>query len=502
MSDEKKIWQEDVDAERNSPSTGTPHEMHKKDQQDTARNQDSSSNSPTKESQAPHTSAEIDVPPNGGYGWVCTVCCATINAHTWGLNSSYGVFLAHYLANDTFPGASYLEYAFVGSLSISCAMLVSPLATFTTRQYGTRFSLLLGVVLETASLIGASFAKTIWQLFLSQGICFGLGMGFMFVASVGIVPQWFTTRRSLANGFSTCGSGLGGLIYSLATGAMIPAIGLAWTFRVLGIVACVVNTICSLLLRDRNKAVGSSQLSFDHQLFRRPEYLLFCGYGWFSILAYVVLIFSLANYANDIGLSAAQAAIISALFNLGQALGRPPIGYFSDSIGRINMAGLMTLLSGVLALVVWVFAKSYGVLIFYALIGGTVAGTFWATVAPVSAEVVGLRGVPSALNLIWLVIVLPCTFSEPIALEIVGGTGEYIGAQLFTGFMYVAAAGCLLGLRGWKIGEVEAGERAKHGGDGGVSNGDVGVVAETVSVRSRKAGRKVMLSRCWQWKKV
>jgi hypothetical protein len=25
-----------------------------------------------------------DVPPNGGYGWVCTACVALINAHTWG----------------------------------------------------------------------------------------------------------------------------------------------------------------------------------------------------------------------------------------------------------------------------------------------------------------------------------------------------------------------------------------------------------------------------------
>jgi MFS family permease len=257
-----------------------------------------------------------------------------------------------------------------------------------------------------------------------------------------------------------------------------------------------VNTVCSILIRDRNKAVGSSQLSFDHKLFKRPEYLLLCGYGWFSILAYVVLIFSLANYANAIGLSASQAAIVSALFNLGQAFGRPPIGYFSDSIGRINMAGMMTLLSGVFALLIWVFAKSYGVLVFYSLIGGTVAGTFWATVAPVTAEVVGLRDVPSALNLIWLVIVLPCTFSEPIALEIVGGTGRYIGAQLFTGFMYVAAAMCLLGLRGWKIGEVEEAAR----GNAAAAEGDL--VAETVSLRSRKAGRKVMLSRCLKWKKV
>ncbi|KAI6787170.1 hypothetical protein KC350_g18854, partial [Hortaea werneckii] len=158
-------------------------------------------------------------PPNGGYGWVCTICCGLINAHTWGLNSSYGVFLAHYLATNTFPNATSLEYAFVGSLSISCAMLVSPAATYTTRVFGTKTTLFTGIAFETASLIGASFAYEIWQLFLSQGICFGIGMGFLFVGSVGIVPQWFTTRRSLANGFATSGSGLGGLLYSLATGA-------------------------------------------------------------------------------------------------------------------------------------------------------------------------------------------------------------------------------------------------------------------------------------------
>lgn len=27
-----------------------------------------------------------DIPPDGGYGWVCTVCVFLINAHTWGVN--------------------------------------------------------------------------------------------------------------------------------------------------------------------------------------------------------------------------------------------------------------------------------------------------------------------------------------------------------------------------------------------------------------------------------
>ena len=56
-------------------------------------------------------------------------------------------------------------------------------------------------------------------------------------------------------------------------------------------------------------------------------------------------------------------------------LGRPFVGYFSDSFGRINMAGTCTFLAGLFSLVIWIFAKSYGVLIFFSIIVGTVAGT-------------------------------------------------------------------------------------------------------------------------------
>ena len=324
-------------------------------------------------------------------------------------NQSYGVFLAHYLANNTYPGATYLEYAFVGGLSISQALLISPLATITTRKYGTRTTLLLGVFFETLSLITASFTTQIWQLFLTQGVCFGYGMGFLFVGSVGVVPQWFSRRRSLANSIGTAGSGIGGLTYSLATNAMIQSIGLGWAFRILGILAFTVNCICAILIKDRNKAIGASQLAFDYRLFKKKEYLLLQGWGFFSMLGYVVLLFSLPNYATSIGLTARQGSIIGALLNLGQGLGRPMVGLFSDSAGRINIAGFLTFLCGLFCFVIWIFAKSFGVLIFFSLIVGTVAGTFWTTIAPVGAEVVGLKELPSALSITWLVLVLPTT---------------------------------------------------------------------------------------------
>lgn len=234
-------------------------------------------------------------------------------------------------------------------------------------------------------------------------------MGFLFVGSVGIVPQWFLKRRSLANGFAAGGSGLGGLVYSLAAQKMIATIGLPWAFRVLAIVCGTVLAISSILIRDRNKHVGSSLRMFDHKLLNNVGFLLTLAWGVFSMLGYVILVFSVSAYASSIGLTPQQGSVVSALLNLSQALGRPIIGQFSDRMGRINIAGLLTAVCSLWCFAVWIPATSYGVLLLFVLLSGAVAGTFWATVAPVAVEVLGLVDLPSGLTITWLVLVIPCT---------------------------------------------------------------------------------------------
>ncbi|KAL8962258.1 MAG: hypothetical protein Q9193_001311 [Seirophora villosa] len=390
----------------------------------------------------------VDTPPNGGYGWICVLCCFWINAHTWGINSSYGVFLQYYLDNDQYPGASALQFAFVGGLSISMSLLVSPAATATTRIYGTRVTLLIGVFFETLALIGASFAHETWQLFLSQGVCFGWGMGYLFVGSVGVVPQWFTTKRSFANGIATAGSGIGGLMYNLATNAMIQSLGVAWAFRILGILAFTVNVICALLIKDRNKAIGSSQLAFDYTLFARPEYLLLLGWGFFSMLGYIVLLFSLPSYATSIGLSPRQGSIVGALLNLGQGIGRPCVGIFSDSAGRINIAGFLT----------------------------------------VRQLHDGGSNKPRSL------------VAEAIALQLRQETGNiYLHAQIFTGLMYIVAGGvCMWLLRAWKVGQMEnaAAEEGKFPAQNGA------VVADGHHATRSEGSKSNVVKRLCAWKRV
>ena len=63
--------------------------------------------------------------------------------------------------------------------------------TILVRNFGTHVPLLIGVILQTAGFIAASFATQIWHLYLSQGFLVGLGVGFQFVSSTSIVAQWF-----------------------------------------------------------------------------------------------------------------------------------------------------------------------------------------------------------------------------------------------------------------------------------------------------------------------
>ncbi|KAL2158577.1 hypothetical protein VTH06DRAFT_4344 [Thermothelomyces fergusii] len=388
----------------------------------------------------------------GGYGWIVVLSVLLVNAHTWGLNSSYAVFLAYYLRSGNIEGASALGFAFVGGLSISIAFLVSPIATWCVARIGTASTLRVGVLFEAASFIGASFSTHLWHLVLSQGVCFGLGLGFSFTATVGVVPQWFTKRRSFANSIATSGSGFGGLTYALATNAMISNLGLAWAFRILAILAFAVNGACSLTLRDRNKAVGAVHTPFDSALFKRFEFCLFVSWGFFSLLGYVVVVFSITDYAQSVGFTASQGSLAAALFNLSQGVGRPLIGLASDRLGRINVAAIGTLIAGLAAFFLWIFGGNhFAGLVIYVLFGAF-AGVIWPCVAPVGAEVVGLQLLPSALSIYWIVLVLPATFAEVIGLSLkTSGMDAYLNVQVFTGSMFIASFISLWLLRSWKL---------------------------------------------------
>ncbi|KAJ5674357.1 uncharacterized protein N7477_004291 [Penicillium maclennaniae] len=247
----------------------------------------------------------VEEAPDGGYGWVVVAAVAANNAHHWGIVSCYGVFLAYFLSHSQFSDGSSLDYAFVGGLSASQALLIAPIAAIMNRRFGLKVTMFLAILFETAALLGAPWSNQIGRLYLSQGICFGWGLGLQYVSTITIIPQWFTEKRSLAAGIVAGGSGTGGLIYSLTVNAMLEQFGTGWTFRVLAIVQLIVNSLCALILRDRDTLTGAKTSTITlRQLSKQYELWLFLGWSFFSVMGFMVIWYSLDDFSRSIGLSA------------------------------------------------------------------------------------------------------------------------------------------------------------------------------------------------------
>ncbi|KAN0091845.1 MFS general substrate transporter [Hyaloscypha variabilis] len=398
-------------------------------------------------------SPAVPGPPDGGYGWVCVAACFAINCFTWGIVASYGVFLGYYLENGIYPAATPTDFAFIGGLNFSVAMLASLAVTVLVRRnpFGIHLPMLIGVGLQTDGFITASFATCIWHLYLAQGVLVGLGVGFTYIPSIAVLSQWFRRRRSLANGISAAGSGIGGLMFSFLVQAAISNVSLAWSLRITGLVSGFMNILATVAIRNRNHIIQPKQHPFDIDLLCRSDVMLVLAWAFVSMLGYITLLFSMSNFASSIGLGESQSANVTAFLNLGTALGRPFIGIISDYFGRIQTAGFITLLCALLIFAIWIPATSYGVTILFVIVNGAILGVFWATIGPICTEVVGLGELPSMLSLAWLVIVLPATFSEVIALKLrrPGLRNEFLYPQIFAGLAYLIASIIILEL--WRV---------------------------------------------------
>ncbi len=66
-----------------------------------------------------------------------------------------------------------------------------------------------GTFLTILGMMMTSLCRSYWQVFIAQGLLVGAGDGLLFLPSIVIVSQYFSTKKSFATGIASMGSSIG-----------------------------------------------------------------------------------------------------------------------------------------------------------------------------------------------------------------------------------------------------------------------------------------------------
>ncbi|WVQ80597.1 hypothetical protein IAT38_002702 [Cryptococcus sp. DSM 104549] len=401
--------------------------------------------------------------PDGGYGWVIVGCMIASNAATWGINTTFGVYTSFLIENDYFAGGSALNYAWVGGLSVAVCLLCGPLANYISRRFGFKVCYALGMLGTVLGQCMAGICTTYGTFLVCQGVVFGIGLGLTMIPVMPLLAHWFHRRLALAQGLAASGSGLGGLVWCNTTPLLIDRYSLKWALIVNGCCSAVLLLPGLVLLKGRHKAVGARQAPLELKWLWHGGFMWIWLWGAFCIMAYFIALYSLASFATHaLHLTQAKGAALQSILSAGQAIGRPIWGYSLDTGGRINLTVVCYLICGLSTLAIWLPARSFGVLVFFAIVQGMTGGTIWSVAAPVTARVVGVQDLASALSIFWLSLVVPALAGQPIAIALLNystnslgreGASAYFISIGFCGGLSVCCACLLYGSKVWLQGD-------------------------------------------------
>jgi MFS family permease len=128
--------------------------------------------------------------------------------NTWGIINTYGVYQKYY-ETGLLSYTSSSNISWIGSAQGGLLFLVSVIAGPLCDVGYLRPIVYIGTFLTILGMMMTSLCRTYWQVFIAQGFLVGAGSGLLFLPSIVIVSQYFSTKKSIATGIASMGSSIG-----------------------------------------------------------------------------------------------------------------------------------------------------------------------------------------------------------------------------------------------------------------------------------------------------
>jgi len=318
-----------------------------------------------------------------------------------GFTAAYS-FAAFFRAFEGEFGASRGHIALVFSVAAFIWFLLGAPGGVVADRVGPRRVALIGVACLVAALWLASEARSLAVLYATYSIGIGVGVGLVYVPSIGAVQPWFGANRAFASGLAVAGIGAGNIAGPLLAAWWIGLFGWRGAYLALAAFVLVLGGIAAVLVRQHPAvSAGGPAAGISLRLAMRGRTFWFIYVSLvLSCVGLFVPMVHLSPYAQDAGYSEAQGVLLVSLIGLGSLLGRFTIGGVADRLGRIPSLGAMYLGLG-LMLVVWWSTKTWWLLALFALVFGICYGAYVALVPTIVMDLYGARSVSGIIGTLY-----------------------------------------------------------------------------------------------------
>ncbi|GIJ84878.1 hypothetical protein Asppvi_003729 [Aspergillus pseudoviridinutans] len=372
-------------------------------------------------------------PVNGGLqAWLQVAGSFFLFFNSWGTVNTFGVFQTYYeigLLKDQ----SSSNISWVGAIQ---AFLLLVVGVITGPVYDSGYFYILvatGSILIVVGFMALSVCREYWQVLLAQAFCVGLGNGCLYIPSVAIIPQYFSSRRAVATAVAASGSSLGGVVYPIVFRQLQPHIGFQWATRVLGFLVLVTTSFSLCVMRVR-RVPKQRRVLIEFSAFKEVPYTLFCTAMLFGYIGFFNPIFYIEAYAiQKHAMGEALAFYLVSILNAASIPGRIVPGLLGLRFGPLNILLGSAIISGILSLC-WVAVCNAGGLIAFAVLYGFFSGAFVSLPAvALTALTPNLQTLGTRMGMCSLLCGFGSLCGAPVAGAILDDTRSYLGVQLYSG---------------------------------------------------------------------
>jgi predicted MFS family arabinose efflux permease len=203
---------------------------------------------------------------------------------------------------------------------------------------------------------------------------YGLGFTLFYYPILSMVNDFWIQRRGFAYGILCSASGLSGCVIPFAMEAALNRWGYRVTLRAAAGGLAVVTGPLLLFLRGRmenERSISSTQPRTDWGFLKAGQFWVYSLSNLVQGIGYFFPGLYLPSYANSIGLSSRQGALLLAIMGTAQVAGQMSFGYLSDKKVSLNLLiTVSTAMSSIAVLACWGMARQYAVLIVFAIVYG------------------------------------------------------------------------------------------------------------------------------------